>query len=527
MFICFLFFIILFIRVCLRTLEFVAIILEEKAKLTKDQTDDQLVLFFRDFFKVILYIIGFLLILHYVFNENIGNLVTSLSLVGAAVALSMRESLENIIASFIIFFDKPFTVGDIVKVNSFTGTIEKIGLRSTRIRTLEKTFISVPNKQMVDSIVDNISLRTERKIEMDLQLSVQTSADALAAFSGHMKKIISTAPFVMNGSVFLSDAGKQFHNIHIECLVSLDVNINSFQELREHLNIEAVQYATTHQIIFAKKAIEIQDQVLLLFAENKKILDVQLQNGNAIKLDVLTIQSKIDNEINKKIDLETNLKKLLNLLHYATGLTSIKEGTLKLALKNYNLEEAIQLAILNNPSLAIAKDKVNVSKSDVSITKLNERPFVGMKASVGGRNGYLPKINDPRFNYNAGIGFSVPLFNGGKIKQQIKIQEQGVALNETMVTSILHDFEKDIQAALIDINSSESRINNAASQIEQAGLAQKLSVSKLKNGTATPIEITTANTDYQKALLNQLQYQYQLCNAQLELARLIGLELID
>ena len=247
-----LFFIILFIRVCLRTLEFIAIVLEQKAKLTKDQTDDQLILFFRDFFKVILYIIGFLLILHYVFNENIGNLVTSLSLVGAAVALSMRESLENIIASFIIFFDKPFTVGDIVKVNSFTGTIEKIGLRSTRIRTLEKTFISVPNKQMVDSIVDNISLRTERKIEMDLQLSVQTSADALAAFSGHMKKIISTAPFVMNGSVFLSDAGKQFHNIHIECLVSLDVNINSFQELREHLNIEAVQYATTHQIIFAK-----------------------------------------------------------------------------------------------------------------------------------------------------------------------------------------------------------------------------------------------------------------------------------
>ena len=121
-----LFFIILFIRVCLRTLEFVAIILEEKAKLTKDQTDDQLVLFFRDFFKVILYIIGFLFILHYVFNENVGNLVTSLSIVGAAVALSMRESLENIIASFIIFFDKPFTIGDLVKVNNFTGTIEKI-----------------------------------------------------------------------------------------------------------------------------------------------------------------------------------------------------------------------------------------------------------------------------------------------------------------------------------------------------------------------------------------------------------------
>ena len=113
-------FVILLIRVCLRTLEFIAIILEEKAKLSKDQTDDQLILFFRDFFKVILYIIVVLLILRYVFNENIGNLVTSLSIVGAAVALSMRESLENIIASFIIFFDKPFTVGDQVKVNNLS-----------------------------------------------------------------------------------------------------------------------------------------------------------------------------------------------------------------------------------------------------------------------------------------------------------------------------------------------------------------------------------------------------------------------
>jgi len=185
-------FIILMIRVSLRTLEFISIILENKARLTKDFSDDQLVLFFRDFFKVIIYIIGVLLVLRYVFNESIGNLVTSLSIVGAAIALSTRESLENIIASFIIFFDKPFSIGDLVKVSGFTGTIEKIGLRSTRIRTQDKTYISVPNKQMVDSIVDNISLRSERKIEMDLQLSVATSAQGLADFANHMRAIFKS-----------------------------------------------------------------------------------------------------------------------------------------------------------------------------------------------------------------------------------------------------------------------------------------------------------------------------------------------
>ena len=248
-----LFFIILFIRVCLRTLEFVAIILEEKARLTKDQTDDQLILFFRDFFKVILYIIGFLLVLHYVFNENIGNLVTSLSIVGAAVALSMRESLENIIASFIIFFDKPFTIGDLVKVNNFTGTIEKIGLRSTRIRTQDKTYISVPNKQMVDSIVDNISLRSERKIEMDLQLSVSTSAQALADFANHLRDFLKSENDLNSYQVFVSESGKQHHALHVECLVNMQMDIDAFQVLRERINLAAIEYANAHQIQFSEK----------------------------------------------------------------------------------------------------------------------------------------------------------------------------------------------------------------------------------------------------------------------------------
>ncbi len=245
-------FILLLIRVSLRTLEFISIILENKARLTKDLSDDQLVLFFRDFFKVIIYIIGILMVLRYVFNESIGNLVTSLSIVGAAVALSTRESLENIIASFIIFFDKPFTIGDLVKVNGFTGTIEKIGLRSTRIRTQEKTYISVPNKQMVDSIVDNISLRSERKIEMDLQLSVQTSAPAIAEFASHMRTVLSTQNGVNSYNVFVAESGRQFHALHIDCLVSIQMEISEFQMIRERLNLAAIEYANAHQIQFSE-----------------------------------------------------------------------------------------------------------------------------------------------------------------------------------------------------------------------------------------------------------------------------------
>ena len=328
----------------------------------------------------------------------------------------------------------------------------------------------------------------------------------------------------INGTYALIDFGRLKANIEKSKL-----ELQSAHHVAAQLEISLFAQISQlyFQIVYAQKAIQIQDQILVLLAENKKVIDAQLANGTAIQLDALTIQSKIDNEVNRKIDVATNLKKLLNLLKYATGVDNITAGELAINVKNYNYDEALNYAIEHNPSLAIARDRVGISKSDVAISKLSDKPFIGAKASVGSKNGYLPAINDPKFNYNAGVGISIPLFNGGKNKQLVKLQEKGLELSETGVAVLLHDTEKDIQAALIDINSSQNRIKNANTQIEQAALAQKLSATKLKNGAATPLEITNANTDYQKALLNQLQYQYQLCNAQVELLRVMGVSIAN
>ena len=234
-----------FIRLCLRVIDFIAIVLEEKANLTIDQTDNQLIIFFKDFFKVILVIIGILLIMKFSFNKPVGNVLTGLSIVGAALALATRESLENLIASFIIFFDRPFAVGDLVKVNGFTGNIEKIGLRSTRIRTTEKTYISVPNKQMVDTIVDNISLRTQRKAELRIELDLAASATQLEAFTVAAKKILDK-PDILRTVVFLAETGKNAHVVIIEFFTSMDQSIETFNQLRQRVNLEIIEIGRAH-----------------------------------------------------------------------------------------------------------------------------------------------------------------------------------------------------------------------------------------------------------------------------------------
>ena len=228
-----------FTGLLIRIIDFIALILEKRANLSADQSDNQLIVFFKDFFKVILVIIGIMLVLRYAFGLNIGGLLTGLSIVGAAIALALRESLENLIASFIIFFDKPFITGDLVKVLNVTGTVERIGLRSTRIRTDQKTYVTVPNKQMVDSVLDNLSLRTQRRGDLKLELDVQTSSTKLEVILAGIKKIMER-PDVEEANVLLDSITANAFVIQSDYYTA-PVTIKEFNFIKQEVNLQVLK----------------------------------------------------------------------------------------------------------------------------------------------------------------------------------------------------------------------------------------------------------------------------------------------
>jgi len=248
--------IISFIKLLLRMIDFISIILHIRADRTHDTTDNQLVVFFKDFFKVVLSIIGLLMILKFSFGLKIGNLLTGLSLVGAAIALALRESLENLIASFIIFFDKPFSMGDTVKVHAFTGTVEKIGLRSTRIRTEQKTFITVPNKQMVDSIIDNLSLRTQRKGELRLEIDLTTPSATLDQLINGIRKITNRKE-IENFNVLLNDITPSAFVILIEYFTGPVTSVE-FNAVKEQVNFEILKWMEEMDVELAGSSTDVR-----------------------------------------------------------------------------------------------------------------------------------------------------------------------------------------------------------------------------------------------------------------------------
>ena len=110
---------------------------------------------------------------------DVGTLIAGLSIGGLAFALAAQDTIKNIYGGFTIFTDRPFRIGDRIKVDGFDGFVEEIGIRSTRIRTLEKRLVTMPNYRLVEASVENISEEPMRRVLMKLGLTYNTTPEKM------------------------------------------------------------------------------------------------------------------------------------------------------------------------------------------------------------------------------------------------------------------------------------------------------------------------------------------------------------
>jgi len=120
-------------------------------------------------------VIGFAIVLRY-FNVDPTAALAGLGIGGIAIALSAQKTLENVIGGFSITFDKAVRIGDFVKLADTWGTVDSIGLRSTRIRTLDRTLLSVPNGQIANVTIETVSARDKFRFNHFVSLGYETSA---------------------------------------------------------------------------------------------------------------------------------------------------------------------------------------------------------------------------------------------------------------------------------------------------------------------------------------------------------------
>lgn len=222
-----------------------------RAERTDTKLDDQLVPLVRKSLKVLMVVIGGLFILQNL-HVDIGSLLAGLGLGGLAFALAAKDTVANLFGSVMIFVDRPFQIGDWVRIGDIEGNIEEVGFRSTRIRTFYNSLITFPNARLMDAAVDNLGARRYRRYSTVLSLTYDTPPDRIEAFCEGVRQLIRDTDG-MRKDYFIVEFKE--YGAH-----SLDVMVYCFMEapdwaaemrIRTQLNLAILRLAKRLGVAFA------------------------------------------------------------------------------------------------------------------------------------------------------------------------------------------------------------------------------------------------------------------------------------
>lgn len=175
---------------------------------TESRSDDQLLPIFIKIVKTLVIILGAIHVLD-VFDVDLTALIAGLSIGGLALALAAQDTVKNLIGSVMIYADKPFKIGDYVNSGDIIGTVEEIGFRSTRIRTLDSSLISVPNGVLADMTVENRGALQFRRFNTTIGVAYYTPVELIERFVTGLREINQVHPQTKNETalIYLNNMG--------------------------------------------------------------------------------------------------------------------------------------------------------------------------------------------------------------------------------------------------------------------------------------------------------------------------------
>ena len=224
---------------------------EKIADKTETKFDNQLLPILKTLGNFTIYFIAILYVLKEL-DINITAILAGLSIGGLAIALASKDTVQNIIGSLNIFLDRPFEIGDYIKIDGAEGVIEEVGLRATRIRTLDQSLAYVPNGILSNMTIDNFGLRIYRRWKTTFGLEYSTSPEKIKIFVSKTIEILNDNNNTLNDKtlVYFTNMGESTLDIYL----SVFFDVKTFQEdsdCKQTLLLKILAMANENNIEFA------------------------------------------------------------------------------------------------------------------------------------------------------------------------------------------------------------------------------------------------------------------------------------
>jgi MscS family membrane protein len=184
--------------------------------------DDVLIPMLRKILRLAVVLVVVLLVLAWL-RKPPTSVLGALGVGGVALAFAARDTLGNFFGSITVLFDRPFGIGDWIVIGDIEGTVERVGFRSTRVRTFYNSMITIPNSKMVDTHVDNYGARQYRRAKVMLSVTYDTPPEKIDAFCEGIRELIRLHPYTR----------KDYYHVYFNKFAasSLDILLYTFFEV--------------------------------------------------------------------------------------------------------------------------------------------------------------------------------------------------------------------------------------------------------------------------------------------------------
>jgi len=188
-----------------------------------------------------------------VWGINVTALIASLGLGGLAFALAAKDTAANLFGSFAILADKAIRIGEWIKVEGVEGIVEDIGMRTTKIRSFEKSLISVPNSIIANAPIENFSRRSVRRIKMHIGLVYDTTEEQLRAIVSEIKTLLQNHEGISQKEITLVNFDN-FNDSSLDIFIytfTATANWERYLAIREDINLKIMQIIEANGSDFA------------------------------------------------------------------------------------------------------------------------------------------------------------------------------------------------------------------------------------------------------------------------------------
>jgi len=218
----------------------------------KKQIDNRILNVFKKFLQGIVYLIAFLVILH-VFEVDLSGVVIGVGVGGIAIAFALQSILSDVFSAFSIYFDKPFEIGDFIVIGDQSGTVTKIGMKSTRLQLLQGEEMIISNREITSGSVRNFRKMASRRVEFTIRISPSTSLEKLKKVPQIIERAIKKVDSTQFDMVHLKEIGTFSFNYEVVYYLNTG-DYSKFLDVQEKINFSLKEEFDREKIELAFQA---------------------------------------------------------------------------------------------------------------------------------------------------------------------------------------------------------------------------------------------------------------------------------